>query len=391
MTSPVWDPQQYLRFADERTRPLRELLGRVPELPAAPTVLDIGCGPGNSTAGIRRRWPDATITGIDSSAEMLATARGEQGEPSADYLLADAASYDPAPAAPDLIVSNATLQWIDGHLALLPRWAAALKPGGVIAFQVPGNFEAPSHLLLGELWRSARWRDRLGEDAPRAAVHQPEEYLAALLAAAARRTSGRPPTARCSPARTRSSSGRRGRHCARCSAGSPTTPSAPRSWPSTPPCCARPIRRGRTARSSRSAGSSRSASGSDPRPPGGYPSHSLNTPAPAPAWSAPPRRSAAARAARARRRRQRAAASRVAPVPGRAWSAPPAPAPARCRSRARAALVLPLRVVGREAEAERETARGLPDLPRLCAAIAGSTSRTAAQAAGRRSAPSAGS
>ncbi|WP_329562846.1 methyltransferase domain-containing protein [Kitasatospora sp. NBC_01266] len=183
MTSPVWDPQQYLRFADERTRPLRELLGRVPELPAAPTVLDIGCGPGNSTAGIRRRWPDATITGIDSSAEMLATARGEQGEPSADYLLADAASYDPAPAAPDLIVSNATLQWIDGHLALLPRWAAALKPGGVIAFQVPGNFEAPSHLLLGELWRSARWRDRLGEDAPRAGVHRPEEYLAALLAA----------------------------------------------------------------------------------------------------------------------------------------------------------------------------------------------------------------
>jgi trans-aconitate 2-methyltransferase len=180
-TAPAWDPQQYLRFADERTRPLHELLGRVPELPAAPVVLDIGCGPGNSTAGIRRRWPDATITGIDNSAEMLATARSEQGEPTATYQLADAGSYDPAPAAPDLIVSNATLQWVDGHLDLLPRWAAALKPGGVIAFQVPGNFEAPSHLLLSELRRSPRWRERLGTEAARSGVHQPAAYLDALL------------------------------------------------------------------------------------------------------------------------------------------------------------------------------------------------------------------
>ncbi|WP_329584501.1 methyltransferase domain-containing protein [Kitasatospora sp. NBC_01250] len=181
--APAWDPQQYLRFADERTRPLRELLGRVPELPADPVVLDIGCGPGNSTAGIRHRWPAAKITGIDNSAEMLATARSAQGEPSADYLLADAGTYDPAPAAPDLIVSNATLQWVDGHLGLLPRWAAALKPGGVLAFQVPGNFEAPSHVLLGELRSSARWRDRLGTEAVRAGVHEPGAYLEALLAA----------------------------------------------------------------------------------------------------------------------------------------------------------------------------------------------------------------
>ncbi|WP_030246932.1 methyltransferase domain-containing protein [Streptomyces sp. NRRL S-350] len=184
MTDPVWDPAQYLRFADERTRPLRDLLARVPALPqpGAETVLDIGCGPGNSTAVLRERWPHARITGVDNSAPMLATARTE-GEPSADYLLADARDYDPRPARPDLIVSNAALQWIDGHLDLVPRWAAALRPGAALAFQVPGNFDAPSHTLLAGLRRSPRWRDRLGEDGVRAGVHEPERYLDALAAA----------------------------------------------------------------------------------------------------------------------------------------------------------------------------------------------------------------
>ncbi|MFI9272802.1 trans-aconitate 2-methyltransferase [Kitasatospora sp. NPDC052896] len=179
----VWDPQQYLRFADERTRPLRDLLARVPE-PAGggtPRILDIGCGPGNSTAVLRERWPGARITGVDNSAEMLATARTE-GDPSADYLLADAHDYDPAPAAPDLIASNAALQWVEGHLDLLPRWVTALRPGGTLAFQVPGNFEAPSHVLLAGLCRSPRWRAALGDTVRGGAVHQPAEYLATLAA-----------------------------------------------------------------------------------------------------------------------------------------------------------------------------------------------------------------
>ncbi|MQS13734.1 methyltransferase domain-containing protein [Streptomyces kaniharaensis] len=184
MTTPVWDPAQYLRFADERTRPLRDLLARVPALPHEPaaTILDIGCGPGNSTAVLRERWQQARITGIDNSAPMLATARAE-GEPTADYLLADARDYDPAPAQPDLIVSNATLQWVDGHIELIPRWAAALGPGGAVAFQVPGNFGSPSHTLLAELRRSPRWRDALGDDTTRAGVHEPGRYLDALVGA----------------------------------------------------------------------------------------------------------------------------------------------------------------------------------------------------------------
>ncbi|MFD5917900.1 methyltransferase domain-containing protein [Kitasatospora sp. NPDC058201] len=208
MSAPVWDPDQYLRFADERTRPLRDLLARVPSVPNEPaaTVLDIGCGPGNSTAVLRERWPGARITGVDNSAEMLAAARAGGGEPTADYLLADAAGYDPAAAAPDLIVSNAALQWIGfepggrsgpgdspagdggrgaagGHLDLLRRWAAALRPGGVIAFQVPGNFGSPSHVLLAELRRSPRWRESVGGNAVRAGVHRPDEYLRTLAEA----------------------------------------------------------------------------------------------------------------------------------------------------------------------------------------------------------------
>ncbi|MER7581617.1 methyltransferase domain-containing protein [Kitasatospora sp. NPDC097691] len=184
MSTTVWDPAQYLCFADERTRPLRDLLARVPVLPhpGEETILDIGCGPGNSTAVLRERWPHARITGVDNSAPMLATARTE-GEPDADYLLADARDYDPAPARPDLVVSNAALHWVDGHLDLVPRWAAALRPGGVVAFQVPGNFDAPSHTLLADLRRSTRWRALLGEDAVRPGVHPPARYLDALAAA----------------------------------------------------------------------------------------------------------------------------------------------------------------------------------------------------------------
>lgn len=189
MTDTGWDPQQYLRYADERTRPLHELVARMPALPAAPVVLDIGCGPGNSTAVLRARWPDARLTGVDSSAEMLATAR-TTGEPSATYLRADARTWDPVPAAPDAIVSNATLQWLNpdgadrpGHLPLVTRWAAALRPGGVLALQVPGNFDAPSHTLLAGLLRDPRRRHVLGRDATRAGVHDPADYLHTLLAA----------------------------------------------------------------------------------------------------------------------------------------------------------------------------------------------------------------
>ncbi|MFK4066116.1 trans-aconitate 2-methyltransferase [Streptomyces sp. NPDC029674] len=168
--APTWDPQQYLRHAGHRSRPFLDLLARVPELPAAdrpPRVADLGCGPGNATRLLADRWPTAHITGFDNSPEMLARA-DELAGPTVgggrlDFAPADATDWTPPPGTYDLILSNATLQWVPGHSDSFPAWIAALTPGGTFAFQVPGNFDAPSHVLMRDLAASPRWRDRLGD------------------------------------------------------------------------------------------------------------------------------------------------------------------------------------------------------------------------------------
>ena len=142
----VWNPATYLAFADERTRPAAELLARVPD--AAPArVVDLGCGPGNSTALLRTRWLDAKIEGLDSSANMLAQAK--KSGIAADWTLADLATWT-ASAPYDVIFSNATFQWLGDHAALLPRLLSYVAPGGTFAFQVPHNMDAPSHVLMRE-------------------------------------------------------------------------------------------------------------------------------------------------------------------------------------------------------------------------------------------------
>ncbi|MEQ8746540.1 methyltransferase domain-containing protein [Pyruvatibacter sp.] len=139
-----WDPQIYLAFDDHRTRPAIELLARVRH--AAPrTIVDLGCGPGNSTALLADRWPDATLTGLDSSPEMLE--RAQTSGVSADWLEADINTWKAA-CPPDVIFSNAALQWLDRHDVLFARMVAQLAPGGVLAVQMPRNFDAPSHTLL---------------------------------------------------------------------------------------------------------------------------------------------------------------------------------------------------------------------------------------------------
>lgn len=142
----TWDPDRYLSFADERGRPFLDLLARVGA--AAPrTVVDLGCGPGNLTSLLADRWPGARITGIDSSAEMIAAAHDERIEFRVGDLRAWAAAAEPV----DVLVSNATLQWVPGHLELLPALAARVAPRGWLAFQVPGNFDEPSHTIRAEL------------------------------------------------------------------------------------------------------------------------------------------------------------------------------------------------------------------------------------------------
>lgn len=175
----MWDAAVYQRYRDERGRPFDDLVARV--LADTPSyVVDLGCGPGDRTATLLDRWPAATVTGVDSSPEMVAAASGLEVTGRLTFVEGDVRSWSPERPV-DVLVSNATLQWVPGHLELLPRLVDALAPGGWLAFQVPGNFSAPSHTLLGELRRSARWRDRVGEDADRsAAVHDPATYLTAL-------------------------------------------------------------------------------------------------------------------------------------------------------------------------------------------------------------------
>lgn len=176
-----WDPGLYARFGDHRERPFYELISRVrAEDPGS--VVDLGCGPGNLTAVLARRWPQATVVGVDSSAEMLAKAEQHRDSfPNLAFRQRDIAAWSPDPGT-DVVVTNAALQWVPQHRKLIPEWLRALRPGAWFAMQVPGNFEAPSHTLMRELAASPRW-GRLLDNVLRHddAVGQPAEYLEIML------------------------------------------------------------------------------------------------------------------------------------------------------------------------------------------------------------------
>src|SRR5918998_4310192 len=152
----MWDPATYLQFADERARPFADLVGQVRAAEPA-EVVDLGCGPGQLTASLADRWPGATIVGLDSSPEMVERARGYAGG-RVSFAVQDLRDWRPAGPV-DVILSNATLQWVPGHRDLLPRLVAALAPGGWLAFQVPGNFAEPSHDLLHRLADDPRFAE----------------------------------------------------------------------------------------------------------------------------------------------------------------------------------------------------------------------------------------
>jgi trans-aconitate 2-methyltransferase len=174
-----WDPAQYLQFAAERGRPFRDLLARVgADRPA--TVVDLGCGPGNLTATLADRWPDADVRGLDSSPEMVEQAQRAHTGGRLSFEVADLRKWQ-APEPVDVLVSNATLQWVPGHLGLLPGLVDQVRPGGWLAFQVPGNFGERTHTAMAEVATSARWGDRFGgRDRSRPAVEQLQTYLELL-------------------------------------------------------------------------------------------------------------------------------------------------------------------------------------------------------------------
>jgi trans-aconitate 2-methyltransferase len=173
----MWDPGVYGRFADQRNRPFHELVARIGA--AAPaTVVDLGCGDGALTATLAERWPSASVLGVDSSEEMLAAAATWKSD-RLSFVLEPIQEWRPS-APVDVIVSNAALQWVPGHVSLLPRFVSALAPGGWLAIQVPGNFEAPSHALLRTLCNSPRWSDRLGTAGRWMSSPPPSDYVRAL-------------------------------------------------------------------------------------------------------------------------------------------------------------------------------------------------------------------
>lgn len=180
-----WDPKKYVQFGDFRDRPFFDMTARV--LAAEPRqVIDLGCGPGNLTATLAERWPEANVQGLDSSAEMVAAA--EQGEHPANlsFALGDIASWSP-PEGVDVVTTNAALQWVPGHREMLARWLSALKSGAWFAMQVPGNFGADSHRLMRELAESPVWSEKLaGVLRHQDAVAEPAEYLKIFIDAGMR-------------------------------------------------------------------------------------------------------------------------------------------------------------------------------------------------------------
>lgn len=152
-----WDPAQYLKFADQRLRPAIDLLNRV-DLAEPREVYDLGSGTGNVTRLLKLRWPNARVTGVDGSAEMLAKATAAM--PEITWQRADLSLFHP-PRPADLLYSNAALHWLGDHGSLFPALLADLPPGGVLAVQMPRNFLAPSHTAIAEAARMGAWRSKI--------------------------------------------------------------------------------------------------------------------------------------------------------------------------------------------------------------------------------------
>ncbi len=164
-----WSARQYSMFEQQRTRPVRDLVAAIP-LASAHTAVDLGCGPGNSTEVLAERFPEATVTGLDSSDDMLRDARRRL--PNVAFELADIGSWNPAQTY-DVILANASLQWVPDHATLYPRLVSLLNPGGVLAVQTPDNLEEPAHRLARDIAASAEWAARIGD------VKHPDRHPAA--------------------------------------------------------------------------------------------------------------------------------------------------------------------------------------------------------------------
>ncbi len=154
----TWSAQQYSTFEQERTRPVRDLVAAIPARDVR-IAIDLGCGPGNSTEVLAQRFPNALVTGTDNSSDMLGSARKRL--PTIDFELSDIATWDPDQQV-DVILANASLQWLPDHATLYPRLISKLTPGGCLAIQTPDNLEEPAHTLVRDIAASGPWVEKIG-------------------------------------------------------------------------------------------------------------------------------------------------------------------------------------------------------------------------------------
>jgi trans-aconitate 2-methyltransferase len=178
-----WSASQYMKFEDERTRPVRDLIAAIPTAEAT-RAIDLGCGPGNSTEVLMARYPMASITGIDSAEDMVRAAR--ERLPSVSFELADIATWQ-IPGLCDVIIANAVLHWVPAHSVLLPRLVDTLSSGGSLAVQMPDNLTEPSHVLMHQVANDGPWAMKLaGAQAERSEVAPASWYYGLLRPQCAR-------------------------------------------------------------------------------------------------------------------------------------------------------------------------------------------------------------
>ncbi len=171
----MWDPGQYQRYAGERGRAFFDLTARVAASDPG-YVTDLGCGPGNLTMALAERWPGADVVGLDNSPEMIGAARAACQRPRLSFEQGDLREWRPSRPV-DVLVCNAVLQWVPGHLDLIRQWPGLLAPGGWLAIQLPGNYDQPSHAILLDLVHSPRWQPLLAGARLNQQAHDPATYL----------------------------------------------------------------------------------------------------------------------------------------------------------------------------------------------------------------------
>jgi len=158
-----WNPEQYLKFENDRNKPIIDLLNHI-ELKSPKRIIDIGCGPGNSTGFLARQWPQAEVIGLDSSAAMLEVAK--RNFPELKWVQHDATNDISHLGKFDLVLSNAAMHWMQNHDHIVPGFFNLLNPGGVLAVQIPHNYDSPLDQALQAISNSEKWRDQLSANSP---------------------------------------------------------------------------------------------------------------------------------------------------------------------------------------------------------------------------------